>query len=87
MAGFLAPPLDRYLARTGFDAQQTDEAQPPRDDYLFDPLRGDPGARGRFGGEARAHSLQLFLTTHRRTVAVASGTALLARFLARASGR
>lgn len=83
VAGFLAPGrLDRYLARTGFDAQQTPEPQPPRDDDLFAPLPGDPGAHGRFGGEARTRSFQLWATTHRRALLAVGATAATARFLA-----
>jgi NAD(P)-dependent dehydrogenase (short-subunit alcohol dehydrogenase family) len=40
---------DRYLARTGYDSQQTDEpADPDRPDNLWHPLPGDHGAHGRF---------------------------------------
>src|SRR5437763_6239614 len=51
----LAPGLaDRYLARTGYEAQQTDEPVPAgRPDNLFEPVPGDHGAHGRF--DARAH--------------------------------
>ena len=49
--------LDRYLARTGYDAQQTDEPVPPgRPDNLDGPLPGDRGARGRFGAMAQPAS-------------------------------
>src|SRR5205823_3934366 len=42
----LAPGLaDRYLAASGYQAQQRGEPQAPgRPDNLFDPLPGDPGA-------------------------------------------
>src|SRR5437867_9866938 len=41
--------LDRYLARTGYDAQQTDApADPHRPDNLYGPLPGDHGPHGRF---------------------------------------
>src|SRR5207302_7066630 len=42
----VAPSLgDRYLARTGYDAQQTDEpVSPDRPDNLFEPVEGDRGA-------------------------------------------
>jgi NAD(P)-dependent dehydrogenase (short-subunit alcohol dehydrogenase family) len=52
--------LDRYLARTGFDAQQTDEPlDGERPGNLFDPVPGDYGAHGRFDDEARWRSLLL----------------------------
>ena len=41
----IAPGLaDRYLARNGYDAQQTDEpVDPDRPDNLFEPVAGRPG--------------------------------------------
>lgn len=45
---------DRYLAATGYAAQQTAEpADPDRPDNLWEPLPGDHGAHGRFGSRAR----------------------------------
>ena len=39
--------LDRYLARTGYDSQQTEErVDSSRPDNLFHPVHGDFGARG-----------------------------------------
>jgi NAD(P)-dependent dehydrogenase (short-subunit alcohol dehydrogenase family) len=79
IANRLAPGLlDRYLARTGYDAQQTDEAvDPDRPDNLEDPLPGDRGAHGIFGAEAREHSFQLLTAQNRRGLTVA-GVALAA---------
>lgn len=58
--------VDRYLARRGYDAQQTDEpADPEAPDNLFQPLPGDAGARGRFDARARTFSLELWLSRHR----------------------
>jgi short-subunit dehydrogenase len=79
---------DRYLARTAVDAQQTDEPDDPaRADNLDAPLPGDRGARGRFGGEAHARSVHLWLTTHRRALGgsalAAAGAAAGARRLRR----
>ncbi len=73
----LTPGLaDRYLARTGYDAQQTEEPAPPdRKDNLWEPLAGDRGAHGRFGHRARALSLQTWLNTRGRPIA-AIGTAV-----------
>ena len=83
----LAPGLaDRYLARTGYDAQQTDEPAPhPRPDNLFEPVPGDHGAHGRFDEDATEHSAQSWAARHRRallaagTGAAAGGLAVLAR--------
>jgi NAD(P)-dependent dehydrogenase (short-subunit alcohol dehydrogenase family) len=59
--------LDRYLARTGYDAQQTD--QPVDDDRpanLFEPADGaggrDFGTHGSFDGQAKPKSWQVRLT-------------------------
>jgi NAD(P)-dependent dehydrogenase (short-subunit alcohol dehydrogenase family) len=61
---------DWYLARTGYAAQQTDEpASPGRPDNLWEPVRGDHGAHGRFEDRARPRSLHLWLTTHREPLA------------------
>jgi NAD(P)-dependent dehydrogenase (short-subunit alcohol dehydrogenase family) len=52
--------LDRYLASTGYDAQQTDEPlDGEREGNLFDPVPGDLGAHGRFDDRARPRSLLL----------------------------
>jgi NAD(P)-dependent dehydrogenase (short-subunit alcohol dehydrogenase family) len=73
----LAPGFaDRYLARTGFDAQQTQEpVQPGRPDNLFAPLPGKRSAHGDFGAEAKPHSMQWELTRHRRLLAGGAGAA------------
>jgi NAD(P)-dependent dehydrogenase (short-subunit alcohol dehydrogenase family) len=86
----LAPWLaDRYLARTGFDSQQTDQpagAERLRTDYVDAPLPGDHGSHGSFDDEAKARSPQLWLAEHRRVLAAAgagaaaaAGVAALAR--------
>jgi len=70
----LAPWLaDRYLARTGYDSQQTDEpVDPDRPDYLFEPVPGDRGARGGFDEEARNRDPQFWAVKNRRWLAFAS---------------
>jgi NAD(P)-dependent dehydrogenase (short-subunit alcohol dehydrogenase family) len=61
--------LDHYLARMGYDAQQTDEpAIPDRLDNLMTAVPGDHGAHGRFGERSRSFSWQLWATTHRSLV-------------------
>jgi short-subunit dehydrogenase len=58
--------LDRYLASTGYDSQQTDEpVQPDRPSNLFEPVPGDHGAHGKFDSRAFKHSIQFWATTHR----------------------
>jgi NAD(P)-dependent dehydrogenase (short-subunit alcohol dehydrogenase family) len=75
----LAPELaDRYLARNGYDSQQTDEpVSPDRRDNLWEPLPGDHGAHGRFDSRASDASPQLWATTHRGLFALAGVGALL----------
>lgn len=61
--------LDHYLARMGYDAQQTDEpAIPDRLDNLMSAVPGDHGAHGRFGERSRSFSWQLWATMHRSLV-------------------
>jgi NAD(P)-dependent dehydrogenase (short-subunit alcohol dehydrogenase family) len=74
---------DRYLARTGYDAQQMDEALPPgRQDNLFAPVdeERDFGAHGIFDASAQSSSRMLFLTLNRHWILV--GMALAAGALA-----
>jgi NAD(P)-dependent dehydrogenase (short-subunit alcohol dehydrogenase family) len=68
---------DHYLARTGFDSQQTAEpVDPGRADNLWAPLPGDHGAHGAFDARASDRAPQLWLTTHRAWLG--AGIALLA---------
>ncbi len=58
---FAAPVLDRYLSRTGYQSQQTDQRETPgRSDNLWEPLDQAPGtdhgAHGEFGDRSRDHS-------------------------------
>jgi NAD(P)-dependent dehydrogenase (short-subunit alcohol dehydrogenase family) len=72
--------LDRYLARTNVEAQQTDDpVDPDRPDNLDGPVAGSQAAHGIFDAQAKGRSIQSRLSMHRRAVgAVASGAALLA---------
>jgi NAD(P)-dependent dehydrogenase (short-subunit alcohol dehydrogenase family) len=64
--------LDRLLGRTAVDGQHTNEPLPPgRQDNLYTPVAGDHGAHGRFDAQARGHSLQLWLDTHRTALLTA----------------
>jgi NAD(P)-dependent dehydrogenase (short-subunit alcohol dehydrogenase family) len=68
--------LDRYLARTGYDSQQTDEPErPDRPDNLWTSVPGDYGARGPFDASARSRSMQLRLEEHRGLALLAAGAA------------
>jgi NAD(P)-dependent dehydrogenase (short-subunit alcohol dehydrogenase family) len=76
--------LDRYLARTGYDSQQTDEpVAPDRPDNLFEPVPGDFAAHGPFDTRARSRSLQLWLTLNRRWLGLGALSALAAAVGAR----
>jgi NAD(P)-dependent dehydrogenase (short-subunit alcohol dehydrogenase family) len=69
----LAPTIgDRYLARNGYDAQQTDEpVEPGRRDNLWEPVPGDHGAHGTFDHRASPNSPALWASEHRRWLALA----------------
>jgi len=80
----LAPRLaDWYLARTGYEAQQTGEPiASDRPHYLYDPLPGDRGAHGHFDGEAHGRSVVWWTTKRRLPLlfgAVAAGAAAVSR--------
>ncbi|MET9080290.1 SDR family oxidoreductase [Streptomyces sp. NPDC004237] len=68
-ANRLAPALlDRYLARTGFEAQQTDQQQPSDESNLFEPVdrpKGtDHGAHGTFDTTSHSRSFEAALARH-----------------------
>jgi NAD(P)-dependent dehydrogenase (short-subunit alcohol dehydrogenase family) len=57
---------DRYLAKYGYDGQQTDEPVDPNSPHnLFEPVPGNFGAHGEFDSRASSFSGQLWLTKHR----------------------
>ena len=80
--------LDLYLARTGIKSRQTDTVMRKLRPNLWRPSGGDPGARGDFDERAHPHSIQSFLSRHRRTMlpAVVSGAAIGA-VMARSAAR
>lgn len=75
--------LDRYLGRTGFASQQTDQpTRPDRPSNLWQPVDdghgADAGAHGRFDDRAHGRSQQVWLSRHRPLLAagaVAAGAA------------
>ncbi len=70
--------LDHYLGRTGYDSQQTGEPEDPdRPDNLWQPVEGDYAAHGRFDAIARRRSWQIWLSEHRRALALAAGALAL----------
>ncbi|WP_298181196.1 SDR family oxidoreductase [Saccharomonospora sp.] len=83
LANKVAPGLvDRYLARTGYASQQTDQAQRPGSPVnLWEPVDGgngkDFGAHGRFDRTAKVSSPQLWASrNHGRIAALGALTAL-----------
>jgi NAD(P)-dependent dehydrogenase (short-subunit alcohol dehydrogenase family) len=71
--------LDRYLAVTAYEGQQTDQPEDPtRADNLWSPVPGDHGAHGRFDAVARDASVPRWLSEHSGWVAVAAVSVALA---------
>jgi hypothetical protein len=66
--GWLSPGLvDRFLARIGYDAQQTNQPiDPKRPNNLYSPVPGDHGAHGIFNDRALKNSWHLWATTRLR---------------------
>ncbi|MFN2517152.1 MAG: SDR family oxidoreductase [Pyrinomonadaceae bacterium] len=66
---------DWYLAKNGYDAQQTDEpVEPDRQDNLWNPVPGDHGAHGTFDDRASSSSPQLWANMNRKWLTLAGGT-------------
>src|SRR5690606_36645549 len=66
--------VDRFLARTGYQSQQTSQPEDPeRPHNLWEPVPGEPGAHGRFDDQAKDISVQFWLNKHRRPIALAAG--------------
>jgi hypothetical protein len=70
--------LDRYLGRTAFDSQQTDEPQPSdAPANLWAPADGpegrDHGTHGRFDDRAMSRSPQLWASRHHGLLGAAAG--------------
>lgn len=91
---FAAPLLDRYLARTGFRSQQTNEkVDPDRPHNLWEPVDGeggrDHGSHGAFDDRAHNRSPELWVSHHARMMAALVGAAvgavgvMAAKFFAR----
>lgn len=60
--------LDKYLAKTGFDGQQTNEpVSPDRQNNLWKPVPGDHGARGTFAVNSWDHSPETWMAIHKKT--------------------
>ena len=78
---FIPGMLDRYLGRTGYASQQTDQpADPDAPNDLWEPVAGDHGAHGTFDSRAHAFSPELWTDQHRGLLAI--GAVGLAALLA-----
>jgi short-subunit dehydrogenase len=76
---FVAPLLDRYLGKVGYEKQQTDGVDPhDRPTDLWAPVPGDHGAHGTFDDRARRFSLQAWASLHRRSLALGAAAGVLA---------
>ena len=79
LANRIAPGLlDRYLASNGYQGQLTDEPKPETaPNNLFEPVKGDYGAHGRFDRTAKPGSWEMFTDRHRTAFWSAAGIAAL----------
>ena len=64
--------VSNALGKTGFDLQQT-SAPADRPNNLWEPVKGDYGARGAFDRQARDTSLELKASFGRRWIGAAWG--------------
>ena len=86
---FFAGIGDRYLARTGFASQQTDQpADPSQPNNLWSPVDADRdhGPHGAFDANARDRSVQLDVNLHRDALAI-GGAAVAATAIGLARSR
>jgi hypothetical protein len=68
---------DRYLAKTAYDGQETNQPVPPnRPDNLFEPVDGDFSAHGIFDDRAHPFSMESWLDLHRDKVLYGGGLLL-----------
>ncbi|MGH3414847.1 MAG: SDR family oxidoreductase [Actinocrinis sp.] len=74
--------LDRYLAKTGFAAQQVERPEPHEPDNLWEPVDDAHGhdhtAHGSFDACATDRSVQLWASQHHRVLAAAGALAAAA---------
>ncbi len=81
LASYFAPSLaDRYLARTGYRAQQMGDlpVAADRPSNLFQTVPGAAATHGRFDERATSRSTQLWLAEHRNLLLAAGASALAA---------
>lgn len=87
LANRIAPRLiDRYLAKSGYTGQLTDQpSDPDAPGNLFEPVPGAYGAHGRFDDQARTTSWEMFTDRHRSAAwaMVLAGAVIGAHLLAK----
>jgi short-subunit dehydrogenase len=87
LANRIAPGLiDRYLAGAGYKGQLTEQKLAPgAPSNLFEPVKGNYGAHGRFDERARTGSWEMFASRHRNAMwaLIALGSAIGAYQLAK----
>lgn len=70
--------LDKYLAKSGFQSQQTSEPEDPaRQDNLWEPVDADEdrGAHGHFDSRSHSFSVQTWADLHRGVLGAVVGSA------------
>ena len=79
LANRIAPGLiDKYLASAGYKGQLSNEALPAdAPANLFHPVPGNYGAHGRFDGQSRSGSWEMFTDRHRMAFWAAAGVGLV----------
>ena len=80
LANRIAPGLiDKYLASSGYSGQLAHEATgPDAPANLFEPVPGPYGAHGRFDGQARSGSWEMFTDRHRSAFFAAAAVGFVA---------
>jgi short-subunit dehydrogenase len=74
--------LDHYLAKHGYDAQQTNEREDPRrPNNLWEPVPGDHGAHGTFDARAHRRSFELWTDLNRSWLLLAGAGLGMAGYL------
>jgi NAD(P)-dependent dehydrogenase (short-subunit alcohol dehydrogenase family) len=67
---FVAPFMDWYLAKTGYDGQQApDKSEAMLPHNLYEPVPGDQGSTGIFSDQAHTMSPQVWAISNRRATA------------------
>ena len=79
LANRIAPGLiDKYLAKAGYSGQLTDTLLPENAPVnLYEPVKGDYGAHGRFDSKARSGSWEMFTDRHRTAFWAVAGLGAL----------